>query len=243
MARRSLLPRRCAAAVVVLLASSSAFHPTRALSAINAKNAPLAAAAGGERGYDDDGRRDRRPGRRRPRVVVIGAGVGGLATAARIKSGLPRSAVDVVVLERNPRGGRGAGGRCGGFDVRVHGVGTFRHERGPSLLLLRGEYERLFADCGVRDRVVAGGDSDGGAAAVAYGLEMRQCVPAYHVVFEDGDVIPLGFPRSICSLGLSPDEVNAIRTLELESIRCYVLSTLVLIFRYMSRSIMISSIS
>ncbi len=56
--------------------------------------------------------------------------------------------VDVVVLEKNER--KLAGGRYGCFDIEIDGVGTFRHERGPSLLLLRREYKGLFADCGVR---------------------------------------------------------------------------------------------
>ena len=129
--------------------------------------------------------------------------MGGLATAARIASALPDDA-EVTVLEKNGRDF--LGGRCGSFDVDVEDVGTFRHERGPSLLLLREEYERLFADC-----------SDGGTAR-SYGLEMKQCVPAYQVVFEDGDTISLGFPRSKCSQGFSLEEIKRIQILEQESI-------------------------
>ena len=116
------------------------------------------------------------------RVVIIGAGVGGLATAARISSQMPN--VEVIVLEKNSR--NKLGGRCGSFDVNVEGVGTFRHERGPSLLLLKDEYEILFAEC---SKKVETAPQNQNSAAKAYGLDMKQCVPAYQVVFEDGDTI------------------------------------------------------
>ena len=116
------------------------------------------------------------------RVVIIGAGVGGLATAARISSQMPN--VEVIVLEKNSC--NKLGGRCGSFDVNVEGVGTFRHERGPSLLLLKDEYEILFAEC---SKKVETAPQNQNSAAKAYGLDMKQCVPAYQVVFEDGDTI------------------------------------------------------
>jgi phytoene dehydrogenase-like protein len=47
--------------------------------------------------------------------------VGGLATAARIKSSLP-STTEVLILEKNGR--EQLGGRCGSFNVTV-GNGTF----------------------------------------------------------------------------------------------------------------------
>ena len=137
------------------------------------------------------------------RVVIIGAGVGGLATAARISSQMPNA--EVVVLEKNERDK--LGGRCGSFDINVEGVGVFRHERGPSLLLLKDEYEQLFTDC-----------SRNGKTAKSYGLDMKQCIPAYQVVFEDGDTIPIGFPRSKCTLG-SLEEIKNIQILEQKSIQ------------------------
>jgi len=138
------------------------------------------------------------------RVVIIGAGVGGLATAARISSQMPNT--EVIVLEKNERDK--LGGRCGSFDVNVEGVGVFRHERGPSLLLLKDEYEQLFKDC-----------NKNGKSATSYGLDMKQCIPAYQVVFEDGDTISIGFPRSKCAHGLSLDEIKDIQILEQESIQ------------------------
>mmetsp|Transcript_437 Transcript_437/g.629 ORF Transcript_437/g.629 Transcript_437/m.629 type:complete len:600 (-) Transcript_437:122-1921(-) len=110
-----------------------------------------------------------------PRIVIVGGGVGGLATAARIAS----SSVDceVIILEKNTC----VGGRCASFNVEtVHGV--FRHERGPSLLLLKEIYSNLFLDCSNKK-------------AEDYGLSLTQCIPAYQVVFDDGDCIELGFPE------------------------------------------------
>jgi phytoene dehydrogenase-like protein len=117
----------------------------------------------------------------RKRVVVVGGGVGGLATAARIASSCGPS-FHVTVLEKNAQ----VGGRSGSFDVEVPNVGTFRHELGPSLLLLPHVYQELFQDCSRK--------------AEDFGLIMRQCIPAYQVVFDDGDTIKLGFPERPTSL-------------------------------------------
>lgn len=119
------------------------------------------------------------------RVCVVGAGVGGLAVASRIaaRSRENGSSIEVVVVEKNSRDK--SGGRCGSFDVNIPGLGTFRHERGPSLLLLKNVYEDLFRDCGNYD-------------ALNFELEIEQCIPAYQVVFDDGDSIELGFPSKDC---------------------------------------------
>lgn len=114
-------------------------------------------------------------------VVVVGGGVGGLATAARIAS--TTTDTKVLILEKNEQ----LGGRCGSFIVSTD-KGDFRHERGPSLLLLKDVYLDLFTDCATAS------DSNKHKDASDYGLEMRQCSPAYQVVFEDGDRIELGFP-------------------------------------------------
>jgi phytoene desaturase (3,4-didehydrolycopene-forming) len=155
------------------------------------------------------------------KVIVVGAGVGGLATAARIKSTLP-SAADVLILEKNGR--HQVGGRCGSFITKtVVGYGVFRHERGPSLLLLKEEYECLFQDCGKPQRQVSAGNDDGSSSSIStaaevYGLQMKQCIPAYQVVFDDGEAISVGFPRSKCTQGLSIEEIKEIQILEQESI-------------------------
>ena len=162
--------------------------------------------------------------RRTQRVIVVGAGVGGLATAARIKSTSPTN-TDVIILEKNSR--EKVGGRCGSFDVTIDhdddnnsnnkggGCMTFRHERGPSLLLLKDEYEQLFQDCGKRKVT-----SMTTTAAQEYGLQMKQCIPAYQVVFDDGETISVGFPRSKCNNNndLSLEQIKQIQILEQESI-------------------------
>lgn len=156
--------------------------------------------------------------RRTQRVIVVGAGVGGLATAARIKSTSPTN-IDVIILEKNSR--EKVGGRCGSFDVTIEeddnnnkegGCMTFRHERGPSLLLLKHEYEQLFQDCGKRQVTSMT------TAAQEYGLQMKQCIPAYQVVFDDGETISVGFPRSKCNNDLSLEQIKQIQILEQESI-------------------------
>jgi phytoene dehydrogenase-like protein len=110
------------------------------------------------------------------KVVVVGSGVGGLSVAARIASS--NTQCQVTIIEKNLQ----VGGRCGSFETTIQNVGTFRHERGPSLLLLPDVYRDVFRDCS-------------SLPAEDYGLTMSQCVPAYQVVFEDGDSITVGFPR------------------------------------------------
>jgi phytoene desaturase (3,4-didehydrolycopene-forming) len=110
-------------------------------------------------------------------VVVVGGGIGGLAVASRIAAS--NKDYKVTIVEKNSF----VGGRCGSFERQIDGVGTFRHERGPSLLLLPDVYRDLFYDCTNQK-------------AETFGLTMAQCVPAYQVVFDDGDSISVGFPRT-----------------------------------------------
>jgi hypothetical protein len=116
------------------------------------------------------------------KVVVVGGGVGGLAVAARIAASSKKSDLNfkcqVTLLEKNSE----IGGRCGSFDVDIPNIGTFRHERGPSLLLLPNVYRDVFQDCSMKP-------------AEDFGLFMDQCIPAYQIVFEDGDSIEVGFPH------------------------------------------------
>lgn len=116
-------------------------------------------------------------------IAIVGAGVGGLSVASRIASSpdLPKS-TKVIILEKNSPDM--IGGRCGSFKRTVPGLGEFRFERGPSLLLLKDVYLDLFRDCG-KD------------AHNDYGIKIEQCYPAYQVVFEDGDAIQLGFPKMV----------------------------------------------
>ncbi|MGH7750140.1 MAG: phytoene desaturase family protein, partial [Candidatus Dormibacteria bacterium] len=96
------------------------------------------------------------PGRRR--AVVVGAGLGGLATALRLR----HLGYAVTVLERNAR----CGGRCDTWSD-----GGFTFDTGPTILLMRDVLERLFADCGrhLDDH-----------------LDLVRLQPNYRITFADG---------------------------------------------------------
>lgn len=69
------------------------------------------------------------------RVVIVGAGIGGLATAMRLAAG----GFAVTVLEKNAR----VGGRANLLEID-----GYRFDTGPSLLLMTDVYRELFAACG-----------------------------------------------------------------------------------------------
>src|SRR3954452_24948806 len=69
------------------------------------------------------------------RVVVIGAGIGGLAAAARLVAQGHR----VTVLEQAPT----VGGKLGWLEVPTD-TGTFRFDTGPSLLTMPQVFHDLF---------------------------------------------------------------------------------------------------
>jgi len=133
---------------------------------------------------------------KKKKVVIVGGGIGGLATAARIQSMLPNC--EVTIVEKNAE----IGGRCGSFSLALENGGTFRHERGPSLLLLPDVYREVFTSC-----------SKSGKTAEDYGLKMAQCVPAYQVVFEDGSRLNVGFPR-LATEKMSLEEVESRRIMD-----------------------------
>jgi 1-hydroxycarotenoid 3,4-desaturase len=76
------------------------------------------------------------------RVIVIGAGIGGLAAALR----LAQAGLDVTVLERAAQ----PGGK-----MRSVAVGGRAVEAGPTVFTMRWVFEELFSECGARfdDRV------------------------------------------------------------------------------------------
>ncbi len=74
------------------------------------------------------------------RVVIIGAGMGGLAAAARLGA----AGHDVVVCEA----AEAVGGKLGLVEVQVPGAGTFRFDTGPSLVTMPFVFEDLFASTG-----------------------------------------------------------------------------------------------
>jgi len=98
-----------------------------------------------------------------PKVLVIGAGVGGIAAAAR----LAREGYAVTVLEKNAF----PGGRCGRMTVDGY---TF--DTGATIFLMPELYERAFADLGERMEDY---------------LDLRRIDPTYHLFFQDNSRLQL----------------------------------------------------
>jgi phytoene desaturase len=98
-----------------------------------------------------------------PSVIVIGAGIGGIAAAAH----LAQHGMRVTVVEKNPR----PGGRCGRFSRDGHHFDT-----GPTLLVMPLVYEAEFAALG---------------APLHEMLELQRVDPTYHLVFDDHSQLSL----------------------------------------------------
>ena len=97
------------------------------------------------------------------RVVVVGAGVGGLAAAARLAA----AGHDVVVLEQ----AGAAGGKAGRWESD-----GFVFDSGPSLLTMPWVFEQLFADTG---------------APLADSVELMPVEPVTRYRFADGSGVEL----------------------------------------------------
>jgi len=97
-------------------------------------------------------------------AIVVGAGVGGIATAAR----LAKAGFKVTVVEKNDF----TGGRCS--LLRHEG---FRFDQGPSLLLLPHMFVEAFRDLDT--------------TLEAEGVELVKCEPNYHLWFGDGETFEL----------------------------------------------------
>ncbi len=97
------------------------------------------------------------------RVVVIGAGVGGLATAAR----LAKAGYGVTVLEKT--------GRPGGRMSTIQEEG-YTFDTGPSLFLMPATYRQTYEDLGVRMEDC---------------LDLVQIDPTYRLHFHDGSTLSL----------------------------------------------------
>ena len=95
------------------------------------------------------------------RVVVVGAGLGGLAASIRLAT----AGADVTLVERDDR----PGGRAG----RMQRDG-FTFDTGPSVLTMPALVEELFAVAGER---------------MADHLTLERLDPAYRAVFHDGSVL------------------------------------------------------
>ncbi len=98
-----------------------------------------------------------------PSAVVIGAGIGGITTAAH----LAQQGFRVTVVEKNKE----PGGRCGHFSRQGHSF-----ETGPTLLVMPLLYEAEFATLGV---------------SLHEALQLQRVDPTYHLVFDDGSQLAL----------------------------------------------------
>jgi phytoene desaturase len=98
-----------------------------------------------------------------PSVIIIGAGIGGIATAAH----LARQGMRVTVIEKNAW----PGGRCDHFEREGHHFNT-----GPTLLIMPHVYEQEFAALGVSFQEV---------------MDLVRVDPTYHLVFDDGSQLAL----------------------------------------------------
>ena len=96
-------------------------------------------------------------------IIVIGAGIGGIATAVH----LARHGLRVTVVEKNS----GPGGRC---DRLVHKRHAF--DTGPTLFIMPRIYEAEFAALG---------------ASMHELLDLQRVDPTYHLVFDDGSQLAL----------------------------------------------------
>jgi len=92
------------------------------------------------------------------KVLVVGAGIGGIATAAK----LAQEGFQVTVLEKN----ESPGGRCGKMEFQGHCFDT-----GPTLFLMPELYRDAFANLG---------------ECLEDHLELRRVDPTYQIHFADG---------------------------------------------------------
>ncbi len=100
---------------------------------------------------------------KKPSAIVIGAGIGGLATAGR----LARNGYEVTVVEKNSH----AGGRCDQIVKDGH-----RFDVGPSLFLMPQIFEETYAALGEK---------------MSDHLDLRRIDPTYTVRFDDGTQLAL----------------------------------------------------
>ncbi len=96
-------------------------------------------------------------------AAVIGAGIGGMATAAH----LARMGLNVTVFERNPR----PGGRCDRITRDGHIFDT-----GPTLFIMPDVYAREYAALG---------------EDLQAHLDLLRVDPSYHLIFDDGSKLAL----------------------------------------------------
>jgi phytoene desaturase len=91
-------------------------------------------------------------------TIIIGAGLGGIALAAR----LARNGYSVTVVEKNA----GPGGRCGQLICDGH-----RFDTGPTLFLMPEVFEETYSALG---------------ETMSAHLDLKRVDPTYRIKFEDG---------------------------------------------------------
>lgn len=112
------------------------------------------------------------------RIVVVGAGVGGLAAAAR----LAHQGFDVQVFEKT----QGPGGRCNRLQVD-----GFTWDLGPTIVLMPEVFEETFRAVGRR---------------IEDYLTLLKCDPNYRVHFRDGSDVT--FTSELCAMGRELERVE-----------------------------------
>jgi phytoene desaturase len=100
---------------------------------------------------------------KKPQVLIVGAGIGGIAAAAL----LARQGFNVTVVEKCDQ----PGGRCGRMVVD-----GFTFDTGATLFLMRDLYERMFTSLGER---------------LEDHLNLQRIDPTYHLHFQDNSQLQL----------------------------------------------------
>jgi len=95
------------------------------------------------------------------KAAIVGAGVGGLATAAR----LAKDGYDVEVYEKLPK--------CGGRNYLIEDKG-FKFDTGPSFVLMPDFFEEVFSYCGKNLKDY---------------LDLKVVEPSYKIFYPDGDTL------------------------------------------------------
>lgn len=119
-------------------------------------------------------------------AIVIGAGIGGLATAAH----LARRGLHVTVVEKNQR----PGGRCDQISQEGHCFDT-----GPTLLIMPLVYEAEFAALGASFREM---------------LDLCRVDPSYRLVFDDGSQLALTSDQDAMRRQLEALEPNSFQAFQ-----------------------------
>jgi phytoene desaturase len=117
-----------------------------------------------------------KPGKRQ--AVVVGAGVGGLAAAAR----LAHAGFDVQVFEKTG----GPGGRCN--QIKADG---FTWDLGPTIILMPEVFQETFRALGRR---------------LEDYLTLQRCDPNYRIHYRDGSAIT--FTSELCAMGEELERVE-----------------------------------